>query len=168
MQVSPNYQAGEGLLGEWRGVGVRFWTPWKHIAYPEGWEKTLWYFTNNATCSWLSLLYPWLFLPYPWLSLHYPWLSLLDPCLSPLSLAVPGIPSHPGVSLALPQLEKRIILPPFAVLVWLWLRQELNSIYQGSSKDCCRSTFLKWLYKCTLCLQRWQDHREIINNMKMT
>ena len=42
------------------------------------------YFTNYATCPWLSLLCPWLSLLYPWLSLLYPWLSLPYPCLSML------------------------------------------------------------------------------------
>ena len=49
------------------------------------------YFTNFATCPWLSLIYPWLSLPYPCLSLLYPCLSLLSPWLSLVSLLSRGI-----------------------------------------------------------------------------
>ena len=38
----------------------------------------LWYFTNYATCPWLSLFCP-------WLSLVCPWLSRVCPCLSRVS-----------------------------------------------------------------------------------
>ena len=41
----------------------------------------LWYFTNYATCPWLSLFCPWLSLVCPWLSLVCPWLSRACPCL---------------------------------------------------------------------------------------
>ena len=133
-----------------------------------------WYFTNCATCPWLSLFCPWLSLSYPWLSLPYPWLSLLYLCqslLSPWLLMVALV--VPGLSLAVPKLDKRILMLHFTVFVWPWLRQELNSIYQGSRKDWCWLTCLQWLYKCDLCLQRWQDIRdfkvslEIIININM-
>ena len=115
--------------------------PFTYLMYsvPAPYPFTSRYFTDYATCSWLYLVYPWLSLPYPWLSLLQPCLSLLSPWLSLVSLAVPGL------SLALHQLDKRILLSAFAVLVWPWLRQELNSIYRGLSKDWCWSTWLQLL-----------------------
>ena len=111
-----------------------------------------------------SLLYPWLFLLYPWLTLLYSWLSL--PILT-LSLAVPGVPCCPGLSLpchgflTFPPLDKRNMLPHFAVLVGPWLNQELNSGYQGSREDWCWLPWLQCLYKCDLFLQRWQNHGDL-------
>ena len=62
------------------------------------------YFPIDVSCPWLSL-------PYPWLSLLHPCLSLRSPRLPLVSLAALGLSS------ALPQLDKQILLPPLAVLV---------------------------------------------------
>ena len=108
----------------------------------------------------LSLAIPALSLAIPALSLSIPALSLSIPALS---LDVPGVLAVPGLSLALSQLDKRILLPPPAVLVWPWLRQEINFIYQWWSEDYCWITWMQWLYKCDFCLQRCQDQITIGN-----
>ena len=81
-----------------------------------------WYFTNYATCPWLSLLYPWLSLPYPWLFLAIPSLSVSIPALSlsipVLSLAVPGIPCCPGVILGFTPVGQEDYFAALCSLIW--------------------------------------------------
>ena len=52
-------------------------------------KKKKWYFTNYATCPWVSLFCPWLSLVCPWLSPVRPCLSLVSPRMSLVCLNHP-------------------------------------------------------------------------------